>query len=64
MPKEIFNCHVFTSLFNYRKKARELAEHLGIQVEEGIYIMNGGPQYETAAECAFITRIGGDAVGE
>jgi purine-nucleoside phosphorylase len=54
----------FNTSMHLRKKARELAEHLGIQVEEGIYIMNGGPQYETAAECAFITRIGGDAVGE
>ena len=25
--------------------------------------MNGGPQYETAAECAMISKLGGDAVG-
>jgi purine nucleoside phosphorylase len=41
-----------------------LAKTLGAPVKEGVYVMNGGPQYETAAECAFISRLGGDAVGQ
>ncbi|KAL3080060.1 hypothetical protein niasHT_034618 [Heterodera trifolii] len=58
----------FVSLHNaydkeLRKKAMSLGRQMKVPLREGIYVMNSGPQYETAAECSLIARMGGDAVG-
>lgn len=58
----------FVSLHNQydellRKKAKEVAKKLDITLREGIYVMNGGPQYESGAEIAFYKTAGADALG-
>ncbi|KAI3411987.1 hypothetical protein GPALN_002041 [Globodera pallida] len=58
----------FVSLHNaydkeLRKKAVALGHKMNVPLREGVYVMNSGPQYETAAECSLIARMGGDAVG-
>ncbi|NEU30823.1 purine-nucleoside phosphorylase [bacterium LRH843] len=51
----------------YSKKlgelAKERAEKLDIHLQEGIYVGNTGPCYETPAEVRMIRELGGDAVG-
>ncbi|BDG46635.1 purine-nucleoside phosphorylase [Parageobacillus sp. KH3-4] len=51
----------------YSRRLRELAKHvakqLDIPVQEGVYVANSGPSYETPAEIRMIRAIGGDAVG-
>lgn len=46
-----------------RHLAQEVAHRLGINLHEGVYVMLGGPSFETPAEVAFLRSIGGDAVG-
>lgn len=46
-----------------RQTARETAERLGIEVEEGVYAAWLGPQFETPAEIRFLRAIGGDLAG-
>ncbi|MGE8204397.1 purine-nucleoside phosphorylase [Heyndrickxia sp. NPDC080065] len=43
--------------------ARKVAEDLNIRIQEGIYVGNSGPTYETPAEVRMIRAFGGDAVG-
>ncbi len=46
-----------------RELARTVAEELGIELSEGVYVMVSGPTYETPAELRFLRLIGADAVG-
>uniref|UniRef100_A0A0N5AEV2 Purine nucleoside phosphorylase n=1 Tax=Syphacia muris TaxID=451379 RepID=A0A0N5AEV2_9BILA len=46
-----------------RKSALEIGKKLGIRVHEGIYVMTGGPQYETPAEVSMFKICGADALG-
>ena len=46
-----------------RALAREVAEQLGIQLEEGVYAALLGPSFETPAEIRMLQRMGADAVG-
>jgi purine-nucleoside phosphorylase len=46
-----------------RVQIKEKAIHEGIALEEGIYIMYSGPNYETPAEIRFFRTAGADAVG-
>jgi purine-nucleoside phosphorylase len=46
-----------------RARAREAAERLGLQVDEGVYIAWLGPQFETPAEIRFMRTAGGDLAG-
>lgn len=46
-----------------RALAREIAEAEGIPIHEGVYVMLGGPSFETPAEVRFLRLIGADAVG-
>lgn len=46
-----------------RAFARESADHAGIAVHEGVYVMLAGPSYETRAEMRMLRMLGGDAVG-
>ncbi len=51
----------------YSKKFRELihqvAEELGLKLQEGVYVGMQGPTFETPAEYGMIRYLGGDAVG-
>ncbi|HEX5415789.1 MAG TPA: purine-nucleoside phosphorylase [Chloroflexota bacterium] len=42
---------------------REAAARENQVVHEGVYVMVGGPNFETPAEVRFLRQIGGDAVG-
>lgn len=44
-------------------KAREIGEKLQIKLQEGVYVGNTGPSYETPAEIRMLRIVGGDAVG-
>jgi purine-nucleoside phosphorylase len=46
-----------------RALTRRVAEGQGLRLRQGVYVMLGGPSYETPAEVAFLRLIGGDAVG-
>lgn len=46
-----------------RALARAVAEAEGIPIHEGVYVMLGGPSFETPAEVRFLRLIGADAVG-
>jgi purine-nucleoside phosphorylase len=46
-----------------RALARRVAGELRIPLQEGVYIMLGGPSYETPADVRFLRMIGADAVG-
>ncbi|WP_181350004.1 purine-nucleoside phosphorylase [Thalassobacillus sp. CUG 92003] len=43
--------------------ANRCAEHLSLTVQNGVYVGNTGPAYETAAEIRMLRTLGGDAVG-
>jgi purine-nucleoside phosphorylase len=46
-----------------RNLALETAKEVGFTLHEGVYIMCGGPQFETPAENRFLRTLGGDVVG-
>ena len=46
-----------------RKLAKKTAEELKIQAHEGIYLVLGGPSYETPAEIKMLRILGADLVG-
>lgn len=46
-----------------REKAKTIAEKLEIPVQEGVYAMFSGPNYETPAEVRMARIMGADAVG-
>lgn len=48
---------------NLMNKAKEVADKIGVEYKEGVYVALTGPYYETAAEIRMINTIGGDAVG-
>ncbi|MFD1360615.1 purine-nucleoside phosphorylase [Lentibacillus salinarum] len=47
----------------YLHHARDCAAKLGLTVQEGVYVGNPGPTYETPAEIKMLRTLGGDAVG-
>jgi purine-nucleoside phosphorylase len=46
-----------------RALAKDVASELNIAVQEGVYVGNTGPTYETPAEVRMLRVVGGDAVG-
>lgn len=46
-----------------RAIARSVASEQNIMIQEGVYVGNTGPTYETPAEIKMIRTMGGDAVG-
>ncbi|MBU8879193.1 purine-nucleoside phosphorylase [Bacillus sp. FJAT-29790] len=46
-----------------RQLAKEIAAKLELKIQEGVYVGNTGPTYETPAEVRMIRILGGDAVG-
>jgi purine-nucleoside phosphorylase len=46
-----------------RELALRSALDLGIEMQQGVYIMLSGPSYETPADLRFLRMIGADAVG-
>lgn len=47
----------------YIEIAREVAEEMGINLHEGVYLGLRGPSYETPAEVRMYANLGGDALG-
>ena len=47
-----------------RRRARDAAISIGLDLKEGVYTMMGGPNFETPAELRFMHLQGIDAVGE
>ncbi|MFZ2355768.1 MAG: purine-nucleoside phosphorylase [Lactococcus raffinolactis] len=47
----------------YQATAKVVAERVGIDLQEGVYMGFTGPTYETPAEIRFAETIGADAVG-
>lgn len=45
------------------QRAKAVAKALNIDLQEGVYVGNTGPTYETPAEVRMIRTLGGDAVG-
>ena len=43
--------------------AFSVAKGLGLELKRGMYVMVGGPRYETPAELRFLQALGADAVG-
>jgi len=43
--------------------ALSVAEGLGLELQEGVYVMSAGPTFETPADVRFLRLIGADAVG-
>lgn len=43
--------------------ARQIAQELGITLQEGVYAYVAGPSFETPAEIRFLSGVGADAVG-
>jgi purine-nucleoside phosphorylase len=52
---------VYTS--DFRKALQSSAGECGIDLVEGTYMANVGPQFETPAEVEFASRMGADALG-
>ncbi|MDT8859834.1 purine-nucleoside phosphorylase [Alkalihalobacillus sp. MEB130] len=46
-----------------RQLARAQAEKLNLSIQEGVYVGNTGPAYETPAEIRMLRTLGADAVG-
>ena len=49
-----------------RQMAKKVAAEIGIEqfIREGVYVMLGGPAYETVAELRLLRMLGVDAVGK
>ena len=47
----------------FRTRLKEKAQENGIHLEEGVYMMFSGPNYETPAEVRMAGTLGADAVG-
>ena len=47
----------------WRQKALNVAREMGIHPQEGVYLANSGPSYETPAEIHYARTIGADMVG-
>ncbi len=47
----------------YIELAKSVAGKINIPLQEGVYVGNTGPSYETPAEIRMLRTIGGDAVG-
>jgi purine-nucleoside phosphorylase len=48
---------------SYRETAKQVADGLGIEINEGVYAGLLGPSYETPAEIRYLRAIGADLVG-
>jgi purine-nucleoside phosphorylase len=46
-----------------RALALDIANELGVGLQQGVYVGTSGPTFETPAEYKFFKQIGGDAVG-
>ncbi len=46
-----------------RRIALSVAEDLGLELQQGVYVMSAGPTFETPADVRFLRLIGADAVG-
>ena len=53
----------FAYTADYREVAHQVADKIGIKLDEGVYIGVSGPSYETPAEIRAFKTLGADAVG-
>lgn len=44
-------------------RAKKIANKIGVEIRQGVYVGTAGPTFETPAEYKFFRIIGGDAVG-
>lgn len=58
-----FNDMTHTYSKTLRAKAAEVANRLGMKLQQGVYMFFTGPQYETPAEIRAARILGADAVG-
>ncbi len=58
-----FNDMTDTYTLSLRNRALKVAEDLGIELQQGVYMFFPGPQYETPAEVKAARILGADAVG-
>lgn len=58
------NDSIVFSIFLSRKLAKSIAAQQNIRLHEGIYVMSGGPQYESPAEVCLFKVVGADALGK
>ena len=67
---ERFGPRFFSTSDLYSKQYRDIAGKVGrsikldCEVHEGVYVMVGGPNYETVAEVKMLKLLGVDSVGE
>ncbi|CAI5449832.1 unnamed protein product [Caenorhabditis angaria] len=47
----------------YRNLATQIAQRNNMRLFEGVYVMSGGPQYESPAEVQLFKTVGADALG-
>lgn len=47
----------------WRAKVKEIAAHIGVPLQEGVYLGINGPSFETPAEIRAFAILGADAVG-
>ena len=46
-----------------RRLGLDVADQLGLQIREGVYVMQSGPCYESVTECRLLTLLGADVTG-
>jgi purine-nucleoside phosphorylase len=46
-----------------QKLVHDVASDLGIELKDGVYVWESGPNYETPAEIRMLEKFGGDAIG-
>lgn len=46
-----------------RDLVKQVANTIGLKLQEGVYLMQSGPQYETPAECRLMLICGADVAG-
>lgn len=60
-PRFVDMTHAYPA--SHRRRAREEARHLDLELPGGVYAATTGPSYETPAEITMLERLGADLVG-
>ena len=47
-----------------RRLGLDVADQMGMQIREGVYVMQSGPCYESVTECRLLSLLGADVTGE
>ena len=46
-----------------RRLGLDVADQMGMQIREGVYVMQSGPCYESVTECRLLSLLGADVTG-